>query len=739
MTIDSELLAGARSSDADVRQKAASALVSGLDDASLGLAFEMLGDRDWRVRKTIVEGLLVRRDRAVTRGLLESLRDPDNAGKRNSATEALIRIGDEALDDILDMLASESDPDVRLSLVNLLGDIRAERGFHALVALLPNEEDINIVSSIATSLGRYRDARAVGPLIRALERPDLWMKFHIIEALGEIGDRAALPAILPLYSEKSLRKPVLEAIGKIGDIGTVNFLLKVIASEEKLNLIALRALMMIADAERPRVVESVERQTIQRRFRESFSAARLDPMVEHLHATPRRDVRNFLLRFMGWSQDLRALPPILAFLEQPDTADVAAQALIDFGAGATPAVLQKLQQTDEDEITSVLLRVINFIGGADAVPAILAFLDHPNPLIRRQAIETLGEVPDPRSIDYLLARLDDDEVGCQQAAVNSISALATAFPEAKPALLAKIRRLLVSPSVPAKLNSLSVFVNVQGEGYPDELLLASKDQDPAIRQKAVSLMGRYSDEQFADQIVLSLADEAAPVRLAAIEAATHLRPERALGALQASLEDEDLWIRAASAQALGEYRDAGAIEALRRHAQKDVQPVRIAALEALGKIGEGEVAETLFSAAEDDDPEIRRSAILAMARVPGDAVRRKLVDSLDDADWRIRSAAVTALGQREDKSTLPLIHERLFEDDDPYVQQSAVSALHRMVDRSSFPFLLRALENPAIVDEVSDLLIRHRDIFREPLEEAWRKADNRSERVIAAIMQAMRD
>lgn len=739
MTIDAELLASARSQDADVRQKAASNLVSALDDERLRLAFDMLGDRDWRVRKTVVEGLLATPGQQITRGLLESLRDPDNAGKRNSATEALIRIGGDALDEILEMLAKEEDPDVRLSLVNLLGDIRAERGFEALVALLPQEEDINIVSSIATSLGRYRDIRAVGPLIRALDRPDLWMKFHIIEALGEIGDRAALPAILPLYTEKSLRKPVLEAVGKIGDIGTVNFLLKVIAGEEKLNLIALRALMMIADAERPRVVESVERQTIQRRFRESFSAARLDPMIEHLHATPRREVRNFLLRFMGWSQDERALAPILAFLEQPDTADVAAQALIDFGAEATPAVLQKLQQTDEDEITSVLLRVINFIGGGEAVPAIMAFLDHPNPLIRRQAIETLGEIPDARSIDYLLARLDDDDVACQQAAVNSISALATAFPEGKADLLGKIRRLLVSPSVPAKLNSLSVFVNIQGEGYPDELLLASKDEDPTIRQKAVSLMARYSNEQFADQIVLSLADESAAVRLAAIEAATHLRPERALDALQASLEDEDLWIRTASAQALGEYRHTAAIESLRRHARQDVQPVRIAALEALGKIGDGEVADTLFAAAEEEDPEIRRSAILAMGRVPGDAVRRKLIESLADDDWRIRSASVTALGQREDKSTLPLIHERLFEDADPYVQQSAVAALHRMVDRSSFPFLLRALENPAIVDEVSELMIRNRSIFREPLEEAWRKADNRSERVIAAIMQAMRD
>ena len=71
----------------------------------------------------------------------------------------------------------------------------------------------------------------------------------------------------------------------------------------------------------------------------------------------------------------------------------------------------------------------------------------------------------------------------------------------------KIRRLLQSPSIPIKLNSLSVYVDIQGEGYPDELLLASKDSDPVIRQKAVSMMGRFGEERFADQLVLSLAEE----------------------------------------------------------------------------------------------------------------------------------------------------------------------------------------------------------------------------------------
>jgi HEAT repeat protein len=531
---------------------------------------------------------------------------------------------------------------------------------------------------------------------------------------------------------------VLEAIGKIADVGTVNFLLRIVADEDKLNLTALRALVQIADAEKPKVVDAAERLLIQRKFRESFPADKLDALIEHLRTTPKRDIRQFILKFLGWSGDERALPVLLEHLDHPETADVAAQSLIDFGPLAAPAVLERLRASDEDEITALLLRVVHVISGVESVPTILNFLDHDNGMIRRLAIETLGDIPDPRTIEYLLAKLDDTDVACQQAAVNSISALVAAYPETKNETLGKLRKLLVSPSIPVKLNSLSIFVNIQGEGYHDELLLASKDGDPVIRQKAVSLMGKFSEERFADQVVLSLADESSSVRLAAIEAIVKLRPQTGLDPLISSLEDSDIWIRTAAASALGEYRTPEAITPMIRHLHSDATPVRIAAIEALGKVEREEVRDVLFEAADDADIEVQRAALLALARIPGESVYERLVASLASADWRLRASALMALGKRGDVRALTRLHESLVSDPDNYVQHSAVIALEKLADRSSFEYLLKALDNRAILDDVADLMVRHRDIFRDPLEEAWRKADSRHERVIAAILQAMK-
>jgi HEAT repeat protein len=738
MTVDAQIIEQARSSDPDARQKAAALVAQSSDERTLPLMFELLGDKDWRVRKTIVDGLVRDARPEVVAGLLNALADPENAGKRNSSTEALVRIGESAIRPIVDRLRTEQDIDVRLSLVNLIGDLRSREGFDILVELLEGEGDINVASSIVSSLGKYRDASALPHLMRALRtRDDLWLKFHVVEALGEIGDRAALPAILPLYAEKSLRKPVLESVGKIADVGTVNFLLRIIADEEKLNLTALRALVRIAEASKPRIVEEAERHLIQSRFRESFPREKIEPLVEHLSTTPKREVKSFILKFLGWSGDDRALPVLLSHLGQPETSEVAAQALIDFGTPAMPAILSALQNEEEDEVVALLLRVVNVIGGADAIPSILPFLDHENPMIRRLAIETLGEIPDPSAIDYLLTKLDDHDVASQQAAVNSVSALVTAFSGIQSSVLAKLRKLLQSPSIPMKLNSLSVYVNIQGEGYHDGLLLASKDSDPVIRQKAVSLMGKFGEERFADQLVLSLADESTAVRLAAINAIVRHRPQSGLEPLISALDDHDIWIRTAAAQALGEYRQGATIEPLLRHLMHDPPPVRIAVIEALGKSEDPQVKDVLFRCLEESDPEIQRAAMLALARIPGNDVFEVLVATLSHVDWRLRAAAAAALGARADRAALPALH-RALEDQDTYVQQSAIHALDKVADRSSFPYLFRALENTAILDDVSEVMVRHRDLYRDLLEEAWRTADSRREVVIAAILSAMK-
>jgi HEAT repeat protein len=130
--------------------------------------------------------------------------------------------------------------------------------------------------------------------------------------------------------------------------------------------------------------------------------------------------------------------------------------------------------------------------------------------------------------------------------------------------------------------------------------------------------------------------------------------------------------------------------------------------------------------------------VLALSRTPGDEALVRTLGAMTDGDWRIRAAAAASLGMRGDVRALEPLHQIVLEDPDIYVRQAAVEALEKMPDRSSFPVLLKALDNAAILDDVSDIFIRQKAIYRDLLEDAWRTADSRREVVIAAILHAMK-
>ena len=138
--------------------------------------------------------------------------------------------------------------------------------------MVDREPDVNVLSSLVSSLGRYRRAEAVDPLLRLLAREDPWLRYHVVEALGEIGEPEALPSIVALWGDPSLRKPILDAVGSIADVGTIGFLMSVSIEGNRPNLNALRALIRVYDADKPRLIRDREREVIRRKFAEEFPA-----------------------------------------------------------------------------------------------------------------------------------------------------------------------------------------------------------------------------------------------------------------------------------------------------------------------------------------------------------------------------------------------------------------------------------------------------------------------------------
>lgn len=233
-----------QSRDAEERREAAVDL-GRIGRAAVPLLFRAMSDADWRVRKTAVEALVAVGGADVIEGLVQQLSSHDNAGARNSAIEALVHIGAEAVDALLASLGTP-DPDVRKFIVDTLGDIRDPRAVTPLINRL-EDPDENIRVASAEALGKIKDRRAVDALLGCLTRNDQgWLDYAAAEALGELGDERALGPLLAALGRSSLREPVLDSLGKIGNVNTLAPLISGLADPlrivREVSMVALTAI-----------------------------------------------------------------------------------------------------------------------------------------------------------------------------------------------------------------------------------------------------------------------------------------------------------------------------------------------------------------------------------------------------------------------------------------------------------------------------------------------------------------
>lgn|GEM_PF-2143226 len=91
-------------------------------------------------------------------------------------------------------------------LIEWFGDSRA---VEPLIELLQtpfdnqiNQDDLAIVKDVAAyGLGKLRDSRAVNPLIDALSNKYGSTRYRVVEALGELGEDTAIPALIGVLSD----------------------------------------------------------------------------------------------------------------------------------------------------------------------------------------------------------------------------------------------------------------------------------------------------------------------------------------------------------------------------------------------------------------------------------------------------------------------------------------------------------------------------------------------------------
>jgi hypothetical protein len=231
-------------------------------------------------------------------------------------------------------------------------------------------------------------------------------------------------------------------------------------------------------------------------------------------------------------------------------------------------------------------------------------------IVRAQAIELLGGIATPVSLDGLFELLPETDAVLRDAVDR-------AFVAAGPLAVPRLQRALGSEDERLRLRALAAL-GQHREGGIAAIAAATTSGDARERETAARALGALRATEAVPALAALLADSTEAVRLASIEALGQMRTTDATSALLAHASAPQASERTSTAAALGETHDAGALAVLLSMLGDDAASVRAAAAEALGKLGKMDDERVMRSLRErlgDTDPWAQASAATALRRL----------------------------------------------------------------------------------------------------------------------------
>jgi HEAT repeat protein len=153
-----------------------------------------------------------------------ALADDDYPGVRAEAAIAMAlvsQIPDAERSRVLLMLLQDEELMVREEAAASIGDAKLKNAAGALYQAMESASSESLKLECTIALGALRDPRAVGPLIGVLAKRSTWDRVLACEALGEIGDRTAVPPLTRLakgwFVPFQERLHALAALARLGE------------------------------------------------------------------------------------------------------------------------------------------------------------------------------------------------------------------------------------------------------------------------------------------------------------------------------------------------------------------------------------------------------------------------------------------------------------------------------------------------------------------------------------------
>ncbi|MBI5042739.1 MAG: HEAT repeat domain-containing protein [Nitrospirae bacterium] len=593
-----------------------------------------LGDKDWRVRKTVVSALLnFEPNDKIFIGLISSLRSGDNAGLRNAAVEVLTKLGALSVPFLIDAF-KDNDRDVRKFIADILGDINDKRAANALVKGL-SDPDENVCLASVEALGKLRDESAIEPLLKMLKTgEDNLLLYTVIKALEKIGNPRIVDVLITMVNKHGIEKAVVDALGAIGDIKALNVLISAF-KDKRLRNSALVSLIGLYEKNND---EGLKNKVILK-VKEALDEEIITYLIEALESINPK-VRSSAIRMFGWSMNLRAVKPLLKLLDS-DYKNEIINAIINIGRDAEDMVIEEITKGNE-VVREAIARILGEIGNKKSVNHLILLLGDENGHVRQTSAIALGKIGDAVASKALIDLLNDEYPNVQEAAVDALSRIKDK------SLISHFIKMLSNENENIRGNGARILGKINAKEAVGNLLFMLKDESPYVRQCAVNALGSIHDPAVEGGLMIALTDEEKQVRYAAVSALVGKKNKKFLNPLISLLKDNDIWIRVSVVKGIAEIGGKDAVQPIIDMLDDKVGVVRIAAIDALGRIGDKKMTGRIVGLINDKDWDVKLAAIKALGQLKAEDAKSALEDLMRlERDTMLRQYASDALGKIE--------------------------------------------------------------------------------------------
>lgn len=667
-------------------------------------------------------------------GTIHRVFESDNALLKCCAVRALERM--KSCDGVskkwLVDLLSDPDVDVRVDAVAALGQMRVGEAAQSLLASLTGDPEGEVRIQAVMALSRIASGETVEPLIDCLKEdgyPQLdldtddmayspcWeVQSQALDALGEIGDRRATPAVIEFLESddyEDLQESGCRVLAKLDSDKAREFLLDRLAKGNALTRRqAARALGNLPELAAgngeapPEVVEGLLRALLDKEPQVRSAVAGVlarinDPRVSVpltlLLNDPDAKVREDVAVILGGMRGGDMVERLHDLLEHPELSSKQAivRVLGEIGDAASFPVLSRLLDAavDEDILEEALLyeiiRAIENVsqagvdqaGAEQKIAAVLANREA-NFALRTQAALTLGTL-------LGISAGPDENVETQDDSETDVAGEASVMPTPEDIL----RTHLFDENESIVFAVLSSLVKIDTQAAPAMLTdLILGDLCPAadgaagdgVEEGVPSRKDAWQEEeQSAGGVLPELPDGGNP------EAST-------LASILASSTDEVEQTK--QVEELPPPDQVAAVSRKPRARGPRRDRVHIHAARLLGGIADpgSEAISALMKLAGEAAPELRREALLSLGRIGDGQALDAVLPALDAEQLEVRLAALDALGNLDGEFDMNEIVTRHLGDPDPMIREKMVRVLGTAPGEETILHLCQALDDEAL-------------------------------------------